>query len=56
MLPTQKWPLRERPLNLAEVLRLRNGMALPKENLSGFAAQKILPKSRNNPLVGPCSP
>ena len=40
MTPTQKWPSRERPLNLAGVLRLRNGMKLPKENLSGFATHK----------------
>jgi len=40
MMPIPKWPLRERPLNLAEVLRLRNGMKLPKDNLSGFATYK----------------
>ena len=31
MAPTQKWPLRKRPLNLAEVLPLRNGIEFSKK-------------------------
>jgi hypothetical protein len=46
MLPTQKWPLRKRPLNLIEVLRLRNGIELPKNVLPGCTAEKILKKTK----------
>ena len=42
MAPTQKWPLRKRPLNLAEVLRLRNGIELSKKVLPECAVEKIL--------------
>ena len=42
-----KWALKEKPLKLAEVLRLRNGMKLPKENLSELAVYKILRKPGN---------
>ena len=39
---TQKGPLTKRPLSLAEVLRLRNGIELPKEGFSMFNNKKIL--------------
>jgi hypothetical protein len=42
MTSTQKWPIRKRPLDLAEVLRLRNGIELPKKILSGFNNEKTL--------------
>ena len=44
MAPTQKWPLRKRPLNLAEVLRLRNGIELSKKVLPGCTVEKIFEK------------
>ena len=47
MAPTQKWPLRKRPLNLAEVLRLRNGIELPKKVLSGYTVEKILERTKS---------
>ena len=46
MAPTQKWPLRKRPLNLAEVLRLRNGIELPKNVLPGCAVEKIFERTK----------
>ena len=47
MAPTQKWPLRKRPLNLAEVLRLRNGIELPKKVLPGSTAEKIFERTKS---------
>jgi len=32
----QKWPLRKQPLNLNEVLQLRNGIALSKKVLDAL--------------------
>ena len=37
---TQKWPLIKRPLNLAEVLRLRNAIELSKKVLLGAPSRK----------------
>jgi len=47
MTPTQKWPLRKRPLNLAEVLRLRNGIELPKKVLPGCTVEKIFERTKS---------
>lgn len=47
-MPIQKWPLIKRPLNLAEVLRLRNGKEIPQKRLSESNAEKILQRSRSN--------
>ncbi len=49
MAPTQKWPLRKRPLNLAEVLRLRNGIELSKK-VPGCAVEKILERTKSGGL------
>ena len=46
MAPTQKWPLRKRPLNLAEVLRLRNGIELPKKVLPGCTVENIFERTK----------
>ena len=46
MAPTQKWPLRKRPLNLAEVLRLRNGTELPKK-VPGYTVEKIFERTKS---------
>ena len=46
MAPTQKWPLRKRPLNLAEVLQLRNGIELSKKVLPRCIADKILERTK----------
>ena len=43
-----KWPLIKRPLNLAEVLRLRNGIEIPQKRLSESTAEKILQRSRSD--------
>ena len=50
MTPSQKWPLRKRPLNLAEVLRLRNGIELSKKVLPGCTANKILERTKSGGL------
>jgi len=50
MATTQKWPLRKRPLNLAEVLRLRNGIELSKKVLPGCAVEKILGRTKSASL------
>ena len=50
MAPTQKLPLRKRPLNLAEVLRLRNGIELPNKVLPGFTVDKILERTKSGGL------
>ena len=47
-MPIQKWPLIKRPLNLAEVLRLRNGIEIPQKRLSEFNVEKIRHRSRSN--------
>ena len=47
MAPTQKWPLRKRPLNLAEVLRLRNGIELPKKVLPGCTVENIFERTKS---------
>ncbi len=44
---TQKWPLTKRPLSLAEVLRLRNGIELSKKVLPGCAVEKILERTKS---------
>ena len=46
MAPTQKWPLRKRPLNLAEALQLRDGIELSKKLLPGRAVEKILERTK----------
>ena len=46
MAPTRKWPLRKRPLNLAEVLRLRNGIELPKQ-VPGYTVEKIFERTKS---------
>ena len=48
MTPIQKWPSIKRPLNLAEVLRLRNGIEMPQKRISEYTAEKILQRSRSN--------
>lgn len=50
MAPTQKWPLRKRPLNLAEALQLRDGIELSKKVLPGCAVEKILKRTKSNDL------
>ena len=50
MTPTQKWPLRKRPLNLAEVIRLRNGIELSNKVLPGCAVEKILQRTKSDDL------
>ena len=50
MILSQKWPLRKRPLNLAEVLRLRNGIELSKKVLPGCTADKILERTKSGGL------
>ena len=50
MAPTQKWPLRKRPLNLPEVLRLRNGTELPKKALPVCTVEKILERTKSDGL------
>ena len=50
MAPTQKWPLRKRPLNLAEVLRLRNGIEFSKKVIPGCAVEKILERTKSGSL------
>ena len=47
MAPTQKWPLRKRPLNLAEVLRLRNGIELSKKVLSECTVEQIFERTKS---------
>jgi len=47
MAPTQKWPLRKRPLNLAEVLRLRNGIELSKKVLPECTVEKIFERTKS---------
>ena len=49
MASTQKWPLRKRPLSLAEVLRLRNALELPKK-VPECAAEKILERIKSDGL------
>jgi len=44
---TQKWPLIKRPLILAEVLRLRNGIELSEKVLPGCAVKKILERTKS---------
>ena len=44
---TQKWPLIKRPLNLAEVLRLRNGIELSEKVIPGCAVKKILERIKS---------
>ena len=46
-MPIIKWPLIKRPLNLAEVLRLRNGIEIPQKRLSESTAEKIIQRSRS---------
>ena len=48
MTPIQKWPLIKRPLNLEEVLRLRNGIEIPQKRISVSTAEKILQRSRSD--------
>ena len=48
MTSIKKWPLIKRPLSLAEVLRLRNGIEVPQKRLSKFTAEKILQRSRSD--------
>ena len=48
MIPTQKWALRKRPLNLAEVLQLRNGTELSQKVLPECTAEKFLKKTKPN--------
>ena len=50
MAPTQKWPLRKQPLNLSEVLLLRNGIELPKKVLPGCTVEKILERTKSGGL------
>ena len=50
MAPTQKWPLRKRPLNLAEALQLRDGIELSKKVLPGCAVEKILLRTKSDDL------
>jgi len=50
MAPTQKWPLIKRPLNLAEVLQLRNGIGLSKKVLPGCAVEKIFERTKSGDL------
>ena len=50
MTPSQKWPLRKRPLNLAEVLRLRNGIELSKKVFPRCTADKILERTKSGGL------
>jgi hypothetical protein len=47
-MPIQKWPLIKRPLNSAEVLRLRNGIEIPQKHLSESTTEKTLQRSRSN--------
>jgi len=44
---SQKLPLRKRPLNLAEVLQLRNGIELPKKVLPGCTVEKIFERTKS---------
>jgi hypothetical protein len=48
MTPIQKWPLIKRPLNLAEVLQLRNGIEISQKTHSGSTSEKILKRSRSD--------
>jgi hypothetical protein len=47
MAPTQKLPLEKRPLNLAEVLRLRNGIELPQKVLPECTVEKIFERTKS---------
>ena len=51
MASTQKWPLRKRPLSLAEVLRLRNGLELPKKVLFECAVEQIFERIKSCGLL-----
>ena len=51
LLTDSKWSSSEKPFNLNEVLKLRDGLELPKKTHPGFIAQKAHPNLHPNGWV-----
>ena len=48
LLTDSKWSSSEKPFNLNEVLKLRDGLELPRKTHPGFIAQRAHPKLHSN--------
>ena len=46
-----KWSSSEKPFNLNEALKLRDGLELPRKTQPGFVAQRVHPELHSNGWV-----